>query len=181
MAHDERTNSNAEAQQKETRFILGMIRIGIHLGIFVIERSLSLLEGHAVFALIGPVLLFVPGKSEFIHMYIVCIKRPAVNSLRAGRSLRWALGSGEDVMKYRRRRLEKSPLFSNEAGHRLLLLKTESRGIRRPECSMGIRRQQRAHSCVPKRRLVTDLRYSSSSEMACAGIPLHASAFSRSR
>jgi len=80
MAHDEHTKSNAEAQQKETRFILGMIRIGIHLGIFVIERSLSLLEGHAVSALIGPALLLVPGKSEFVHMYIVCITRPTVNT-----------------------------------------------------------------------------------------------------
>src|SRR5512135_3205760 len=86
MAHNEHTKSNAEAQQKEMRFILGMIRIGIHLGIFVKERGLSLLEGHAVFALIGPVLLFVPGKSELIHMYIVWINGPAVNAREAGTS-----------------------------------------------------------------------------------------------
>ncbi len=86
MAHNECMKSNAEAQQKETRFILGMIRIGIHLGIFVIERGLSLLEGHAVFASIGPVLLYVPGKSEFIHMYIVWIKGAAVNAREAGTS-----------------------------------------------------------------------------------------------
>jgi hypothetical protein len=64
MAHEQHPESSAEAQQDESVFGVGMIRVFDDQGVFVQKRGLRLFERHVVLLEIRLGLAGIPGEPE---------------------------------------------------------------------------------------------------------------------
>jgi hypothetical protein len=72
VANDKRSQGVTETEKNESVLIVRVVRIVNETGVFIIEDGLSLFEGNAMLADIGPVLTGIPLEPEVvIHHYSI--------------------------------------------------------------------------------------------------------------
>jgi hypothetical protein len=73
MAHNEKSESKAQAKHDKSVFVLGVVRIEIPNGVLVEEYGLCLLKRHAMFAPVLAILGLIPFELYATHMYNIHI------------------------------------------------------------------------------------------------------------
>jgi hypothetical protein len=71
MTDDQSSQSIADTEQNESRFVFGMIGVEIDFGSLIEESRLRLFKCYAVLAAIGPIFLFIPNELQSFHTYSV--------------------------------------------------------------------------------------------------------------